>query len=660
VVTQLLARHLQPALGSLSAPQLHRLVAAVGALGVAPPPGFAAAAAAALQGRLVLLPKGRHLVTVLGQLMAWGLRPPPAFMRATHAAADLLLDTFSAASAFEFLHLCWDAAAPHAGRLGFTAAVALSDGPAAEGAPRAPLPPAELVSELLAGLDGRALSPVAAAEGLRLLGALRARPPPALLAQWLDACGGLRRAGRGGVPAAGLSAEQLLGALWGVAELRVAPPAAWLESVLEALAVPGRLAACTPPTLAALLRCLLQLGAAPAPALAAAAAEAAAAAPADAWDAESLSVLLACLALWDAPPPAGAPLRELALRAGAAAASLAAAPGGPAGAGPGGPATAARLFVWWHLLRARDDAGRLLGALEPMDVLSIDLSLWSATLELFPEAPDAWDGGLDAVIDVGGGGGSGGGSGSSGALPRGALAPLFVLGVASALREPGGAAPPAWFERAWAGGAAAAAAADALSAAEAAALLGAALGTAPGLHLWDLGAAQAVLRAGYRARAGAPSEALKALGFASDAMLSLVEAVPAYAASWGAALAGPAGAALAADGGEPGLPPACVDGLLQEYEEAAGREVAEGIGPAAGVAAAAGAARGGPWGDVGRLEAALQAEALGAARGVTDAVRDAMVGVACDASPGWLAAALGGCVGGVRGGSGGGGAGGGA
>jgi hypothetical protein len=616
-VTCVLGRHLQPALGGLSASQLHRLVAAAGALGAPPPPGFAGAAAAALQGRMVLLPRGRQLVSVLHQLMAWGYRPSPLFMRAVHAAADLLLDSFSAASAFEFLGLCWEAAAPGGGRLGLSAS--------AGGTALAPLPPRELVSELLASLKGRALPPEGAAQGLRLLGALRVRPPPSLLAEWFDACGAGRRGARGGAPAAELPPRLLLGALWGAAELRVAPPAAWINAVLEVLAPPGRLSACAPATLAGLLRSLLQLGVVPAPVFAAAAAEAAAAMPAASWDAESLSVLLGCLALWDAPPPAGVPLRELALRAGAAAAALASGDG-DGGGGPGGGASAARLFFRWQMLRGREDAARLLEALEPQEALSIDLAMWAATLRFLPD-------------ELAGGGTAGGGSGGDAqpaALPAGALAPLFTLGVGAALRDPP-LAPPTWFEHAWSGAAAAAAAADALSAAEAAALLGAAVGAAPGLHLWDLGVAQAVLRAGYRAREGAPAEALQALGFAGDAVEELAESVPAYAASWAAACA-EGRATPSGPGGGPGLPPACAAALAEAYQAAAAAEADAALGGAAAVAAAAGAGGGGAWGDPSRLEAAMAAQALGGGRGVADEMRDLMVRVVADVAPSWLEA----------------------
>ena len=596
-VQSLLARHLQPSLGRLTAAQLHRLVVTIADLGAPPPPGFAAAAAAALAPRLELLPKGRHLLTALQQLLAWGHRPSAEFMAAAHRAAGLLLDSLSGGGCLELLGACWEAARPGStfaggGGGGNDDAAAANDG--------VPLPPRPLVADVLRALEARALAPDAACEGLRLLATLRLRPAPALLLRMLDA------ARRGGVLRV-LPGRLLLAALWGCVELRVAPPAGWLDDLIEALCAPGRAAACAPATLAGLLRCLSRLGARPAPALAAAAVEAAAAAAAadseaGEWDAESLSVVLVLSARFGA---LGTPA---AVRAAAArAAELSQVADG---------ASAARLFLWWQQVRASDEAERLLGAMAPEEAFAVDVALWGATMRCLPDissdeaaAAAAARRGLECFS------GAGGAAPGRAALPRAALAPVFLAGAAAALRPPAGA-PPAWLDAAWRGGAAAAAAADSLSAAEAAAMLVTALGRAPTAHLWDLGVAQAVLRAGYRGRAGAPPEALAYLGLAGELMGELVDAAPPYAESWAAALE--ADPSLAADGsggnggGAPGLPQACAEELSRALAAAEAAEAAQ----------ASGAAFGG--GD-------------GGAKGVAEELDDLVAAVAEDVSPAFVA-----------------------
>jgi len=590
-VGAVLAKHLQARLGSLSAQQMHRLIVALVNLNVTPPEGFTDAAAAALQSRLVLLPKGRHVVNVLQALLEWGYLPTPAFMRSFYAATDLLLDTFSVSSCFWLLGVIWDAA------------ILRHAAPADMGAL---MPPPKLIADMLQGMEGRAIAPGRACEGMRLLGMLRVRPAPALLASWFDASsrqGALR----------GLEPRLVLAALWGACELQVVPPAAWMDEALEGLVPPGRMSACAPATLAGVLRCLHRLGVVPAPAFAIAAAEAAAATAnaGAAWDAESLSVLLGCLGDWGTAPPASA-VQALAR----CAAHLAIGADG---------ASAARLFIWWQAVRAGQEAERMLGGMEPEEQFAVDLALWSATLRHLPRPGQPWEA-------VSGEDPASAGPTSRDTLPRAALVPLFLAGMAAATRDPT-VTPPAWLECAWAGAVGAAAAADALSTSEAAALLCSALVQAPGVHLWDLGTAQEALRSGYRGRDGAPADALQFLALGGDAMGALVESSPPYTAAWDAALRRGSVAAAAAQGGRPGLPAACAAELVRAYQEAAAREQAESWARFQEVAAGLGEeGAGGAWGGVDEMRAAMQEQGLLETRGVGDEVQALQAAVVEDVS----------------------------
>ncbi|KIY98110.1 hypothetical protein MNEG_9853 [Monoraphidium neglectum] len=584
-VPAVLSTHLQPCLAELSAPQLARLLSAVAALGVtSPPPGFAAAAAEALRGRLVLLPKGRQLLAVLEQLLAWGHRPSADFMRSFYAAADLLLDTFSAVGCIELLGACWQAADPNRvfGRAPGAAAAAAAAGVLA--------PPTALVSAVLWSLEGRSISPAAAAEGLRLLGALRTRPSPALLAHWFD---GAARSGA----LSEMPPQLLLAAAWGACVLRVAPPAVWVDALLEGMILPGRMALCAPATLAGLLRCLQRLGVAPAPAFCAAAAEAAAATAGGAC-AESISVTLACLASWGATPPAGA-VRALALRAADAVADA-------------DGASAARLFAWWQAVRSCPEAERVLSSLAPEEIFSVDIAMWTGTLRHLPERP----------------------GGGRGTLPPAALAPLFVAAVHAAARD--GVAPAAWLDRAWRGAAAAAAADDALTASEAAALLLAMLGQGLTVHFWDLRTAQALLRAGYRAREGAPSEAIEFLLAASDGITELVATSQHYAEDWAASCGSEA----------PGLPPASAEILKQAASAAAEAELAVAQAKYEQLAQQAGAlmgdaADGAAWGTPAHMAQLLEAGVLEPpSMGVGGELRQLQLSLIDDVSAGWVRAGL--------------------
>jgi hypothetical protein len=241
------------------------------------PVAWLSTAAAALQPKLLLLPNGSLLLQSLQLLQALGLvSPGSAFLSSFFAATDALLDTFSGRNCLELV-----SAAATAGQL----------------------PSTTLTTALLQHLAPMRLSPEDVASGMRLLASLQIRPSADLLAHWFDITA---------AAADRLLPQQLLQILWACCRWQVQPLEQWLFVTLKELIPAGRLSSASAATTAGICSCLWQLGAQPAPAVVTAAVDAAQHAILSAasqppqqqqqwWDAESLSVLCFCLFVWQHP-----------------------------------------------------------------------------------------------------------------------------------------------------------------------------------------------------------------------------------------------------------------------------------------------------------------------------------------------------------------------
>jgi hypothetical protein len=179
----------------------------------------------AIENKLLLIPFGSMLLQTLQLLQCLGLcQPGSSFMSNFFAAADVLLDTFSARNCLELL-----SASASAGQM----------------------PPQQLTVAVLQHLTPLKLTAEEASSGLRLLASLKIRPSPELLAKWFAVTESAADV---------LQPHLVLHVLWACCQWQLLPPSQWVHAVVKGLTAPGRLSNCSAATVAGLCLCLWQIG----------------------------------------------------------------------------------------------------------------------------------------------------------------------------------------------------------------------------------------------------------------------------------------------------------------------------------------------------------------------------------------------------------------